>query len=88
MTPSSPRTHRTVLDGSISSPGQLRVRRLPMRPVPPGPPSEDNTPIAPFRVPRWEVDTLTIPPDEILSPYDDRRAIDWDLIDEVMTHAS
>lgn len=88
MTPSSPRTHRTALDGSISSPGQLRVRRLPMRPVPPGPPSESNTPIAPYGLPRWEPETLTIPPDEMLSPYDDRRAIDWDLIDEVMTHAS
>ncbi len=88
MTPSSPSPHRTALDGSISSPGQLRVRPLPMRPVPPGPPSEANTPIAPFVVPRWEVDTLTTPSDESLSPYDDRRAIDWDLIDEVMTHAS
>ncbi len=87
MTPCSPSTHLSALDGSMLSPGQLRVRPLPMRPVPPGPPSEANTPIAPSRVPRWEADTLTITPDEIL-PYDDCPAIDWDLIDEVMTHSS
>jgi hypothetical protein len=85
VTPVSPRPH---LDGTVSSPGQLRVRPLPMRPVPPGPPSEDNTPIAPFGVPRWHADAVTIPQDETPSPYDDRSAIDWDLIDEVMTHAS
>ena len=87
MSPNSPRAHlTTVLDGSVSS-GQLRVRPLPMRPVPPGPPSEDNTPIAPFRAPRWHTDALTIPQDEIPSPLDDRGAIDWDLIDEVMKNA-
>jgi hypothetical protein len=72
-----------------SSPAQPRVRPLPTRPVPPGPPSENNTPIAPFGLPRWPADTLTIPKDDTSpSPYDDRRAIDWDLIDEVMKHAS
>jgi hypothetical protein len=31
---------------------------------------------------------MTIPQDEISSsPYDDRAAIDWDLIDEVMKNA-
>ena len=88
VTPNSPRAHLTAPDGSVSSPGQLRVRPLPMRPVPPGPPSEDNTPIAPYRVPRWHADPMTIPQDEISSsPYDDRAAIDWDLIDEVMKNA-
>ena len=63
-----------------------RVRRLPMRPVPPGPPSEVDTPVAPFG--RATVtDSLTIPEDDSPSPYDDQRAIDWDLIDEVMMHA-
>ena len=79
----------TQLDGCASSPAQPRVRPLPTRPVPPGPPSENNTPIAPFVLPRWHADTLTIPQDDTsLSPYDDRRAIDWDLIDEVMKHAT
>jgi len=59
-----------------------------MRPVPPGPPSEANTPVAPFGIPRWQPDSLTNLQDDITSPYDDRRAIDWDLIDEVMKHAS
>ncbi len=83
--PSSPFTRK---EGTISSPVQPRVRPLPTRPVPPGPPSEDNTPVAPFGLPRWQADTLTTPQDNTsLSPYDDRRAIDWDLIDEVMEHA-
>lgn len=79
----------TQLDGYVSSPPQPRVRPLPTRPVPPGPPSENNTPIAPFGLPRWHADTVTSPQDDTsLSPSDDRRAIDWDLIDEVMKHAS
>jgi hypothetical protein len=83
--PSSP--PYTQPDPSVS-PLQPRVRPLPTRPVPPGPPSEDNTPVAPFGLPRWQADTLTIPQDDTsLSPYDDRRAIDWDLIDEVMKRA-
>jgi len=76
----------TQLDGCVSSSAQPRVRPLPTRPVPPGPPSENNTPIAPFGLPRWHADTLTFPQDD--TPSDDRRAIDWDLIDEVMKHAS
>jgi len=76
------------LDGSVSSPDHLRVRPLPMRPVPPGPPSEANTPIALLGLPRWQSDGLTNSQDDIPSPYDDRRAIDWDLIDEVMKRAS
>lgn len=59
-----------------------------MRPVPPGPPSEGSTPVVSFGLPHWQADTLIPPQDDTLSPYDDRRAIDWDLIDEVMTHAS
>jgi len=59
-----------------------------MRPVPPGPPSEANTPIAPFGRPRWQADSLMDLQDDIPSPYDDRRAIDWDLIDEIMKRAS
>jgi hypothetical protein len=33
-------------------------------------------------------DASTIPEDDDSSLCDDRRAIDWDLIDEVMMHAS
>jgi len=84
----SPRSTPAQLDGSASSLVQPRVRPLPTRPVPPGPPSEDNTPIAPFGLPRWQADALTIPQDDTsMSPYDDRHAIDWDLIDEVMKRA-
>ncbi|KAI0247503.1 hypothetical protein BJV78DRAFT_911870 [Lactifluus subvellereus] len=81
-TPAPPQTSTPLRNGPISSP---RVRRLPMRPVPPGPPSEVNTPVAPFARARWPADSLTIPEDD--TP-DDQRAIDWDLIDEVMMHAS
>ncbi|KAI0260912.1 hypothetical protein BC834DRAFT_496227 [Gloeopeniophorella convolvens] len=74
---------------AVQSPEQSRVRPLPSRPPPPGPPSEGNTPVALFGRPRWHTDPGSIPEDEPSpSPGDDRRAIDWDLIDEVMKHAS
>ncbi|KAH8989340.1 hypothetical protein EDB86DRAFT_3081067 [Lactarius hatsudake] len=80
-----PRLYTPPIDGSHAAP--LRVRPLPVRPPPPGPPSEGDTPIAPFGKLRW-TDPLTIPEDDDPSLCDDRRAIDWDLIDEVMKHAS
>ncbi|KAI9430928.1 hypothetical protein H4582DRAFT_2085862 [Lactarius indigo] len=80
-----PRLYTPPIDGSHAGP--LRVRPLPVRPPPPGPPSEGDTPIAPFGKLRW-TDSLMLPEDEDPSLCDDRRAIDWDLIDEVMKHAS
>ncbi|KAH9029698.1 hypothetical protein EDB85DRAFT_1965609 [Lactarius pseudohatsudake] len=80
-----PRLYTPPIDGSHAAP--LRVRPLPVRPPPPGPPSEGDTPIAPFGKLRW-TDALPIPEDDDPSLCDDRRAIDWDLIDEVMKHAS
>lgn len=60
-----------------------------MRPPPPGPPGEGDTPVAQFGRVRWisEEPSLVFEDDES-ALCDDRRAIDWDLIDEVMTHAN
>ncbi|KAI0287237.1 hypothetical protein BC826DRAFT_60506 [Russula brevipes] len=88
LAPNLPRRSLTPIEDPVSSPEQSRVRPLPRRPVPPGPPSEANTPIAPFGLPRWNTDTLTILQDDASSPDDDSRAIDWDLIDEVMKRAA
>ena len=74
-------------DGSLTAlpSAPLRVRPLPRRPPPPGPPGEGDTPVAQFGRVRW----ISEPSEEDESTlYDDRRAIDWDLIDEVMTHAN
>jgi hypothetical protein len=86
----SPRAYALPIDRSVtaSRPASLRVRPLPMRPPPPGPPSDGDTPVAPFGQVRWMTDASTIPEDDDSSLCDDRRAIDWDLIDEVMMHAS
>ncbi|KAI0052554.1 hypothetical protein FA95DRAFT_1601602 [Auriscalpium vulgare] len=60
---------------SISSP---RVRPLPRRPPPPGPPSEGTTPVTLFGRPMWMLEEDDAPAGQI----------DWALIDEVMERAS
>ncbi|KAN0124562.1 hypothetical protein V8E53_015808 [Lactarius tabidus] len=77
-------------DGSLTAlpPAPLRVRPLPMRPAPPGPPGEGDTPVAQFGRVRWISEPSLVFEDDDSALCDDRRAIDWDLIDEVMTHSS
>ena len=86
------RVYSTLIDdGSVTAlpPAPLRVRPLPMRPPPPGPPGEGDTPVAQFGRVRWISESSMISEEEDDSGLcDDRRAIDWDLIDEIMTHAN